>query len=201
MGHNLTAVQIVLILGGILLVVGLFVLVVYLLHRAFERQRKETLSRAGRSRPANEAVFVNAALQGVIAKLKARESELNSLLREAEQRAEANSRMLEAIVREFPAGLMVFNQEGLLELANQAARVLLGIDTWSRRRYPEILGAESPVTRLVKQCLEGNRSSRDENVIVTGPTGQTRNLSVTVASCLGRNGQPQGAVCFITRRG
>ena len=201
MVRNLTSIQIVLILGGILVIAGLFVLLVYLLHRAFERQRKESNLSPARPRPADEAAFVNAAMQGVIAKLKAREAELNDLLREAEQRAETSSRALEAIVREFPAGLMVFSQEGFLELSNSAARIILGIDTWSRRRYTEILGAESPVARLVKQCLESGKSCRMESVNVPVPGGPTRALTISVSPCHGRGGQPQGAVCFVTRRG
>jgi len=200
MARNLTTIQVALILGGILLVAGLFVLLVYLLHRAFERQRKESSLSPVRPRPADEAAFVTAAMQGVIAKMKAREAELNDLLREAEQRAETSSRALEAIVREFPAGLMVISQEGFLELSNPAVRTILGIDTWSRRRYTEILGAESPVARLVRQCLESGKSCRIESVNVPVPGGPTRTLSIIVSPCRGRGGQPQGAVCFVTKR-
>ena len=200
MARNLTTIQVALILGAILLVAGLFVLLVYLLHRAFERQRKESSLSPVRPRPADEAAFVTAAMQGVIAKMKAREAELNDLLREAEQRAETSSRALEAIVREFPAGLMVISQEGFLELSNPAVRTILGIDTWSRRRYTEILGAESPVARLVRQCLESGKSCRIESVNVPVSGGPTRTLSIIVSPCRGRGGQPQGAVCFVTKR-
>ena len=201
MARNLTSIQRALILGGILVIGSLFVLLVYLLHRAFERQRKESSLSPARPRPPDEAAFVTAAMQGVIAKLKAREAELNDLLREAEQRAETSSRTLEAIVREFPAGLMVFSQEGFLELSNPAVRTILGIDTWSRRRYTEILGAESPVARLVRQCLESGKSCRMESVNVPGPGSLTRALSISVSPCHGRGGQAQGAVCFVTKRG
>jgi len=200
MARNLTTIQVALILGAILLVAGLFVLLVYLLHRAFERQRKESSLSPVRPRPADEAAFVTAAMQGVIAKMKAREAELNDLLREAEQRAETSSRALEAIVREFPAGLMVISQEGFLELSNPAVRTILGIDTWSRRRYTENLGAESPVARLVRQCLESGKSCRIESVNVPVSGGPTRTLSIIVSPCRGRGGQPQGAVCFVTKR-
>ena len=197
MTRNLTSIQVVLILGGILLVASLFVLLVYLLHRAFERQRKKSIFIPVRPRPADEAAFATAAMQGVIAKLKAREAELNDLLREAEQSAETSSRTLEAIVREFPAGLMVFSQDGFLELSNPAVRTILGIDTWSRRRYTEILGAESPVARLVERCLESGKSCRIESVNVPVSGGPPRTLSISVSPCHGRSGQPQGAVCFV----
>lgn len=200
MTRNFTSGQIVLILGGILLVVSLFVLLVYLLHRAFERQRKESSFGPARPRPADEAAFVTATMQGVIAKMKAREAELNDLLREAEQRAETSSRALEAIVRESLTGLMFFTQEGFLELSNPAVRTILGIDTWSRRRYTEILGADSPLARLVKQCLESGKSCRMESVNVPVSGGLTRTLSISVSPCHDRSGQPQGAVCFVAKR-
>jgi PAS domain-containing protein len=179
---------------------GLFILLVYTLHKAFQRQRKHADWRPIRPRPGDATAFAAAAMQGVIARMKAREKELNDLLREAEQRGETSSRTLETIAREFPTGLMVFNREGFLALANPAVRTLLGIDTWSRRRYIEILGAESAIAGLLHECLENGRNCRDQGVDVSTPRGGTQTLSLSVSSWQGRSGQLEGIVCFVTKR-
>ena len=199
MAQNLTSIQITLILGGILLVVCLFILLVYLVHKAFQRQRTQS-ELTLRPRPGDEKAFVTAAVQAVIAKLKKRENELNGLLRDAELRAEVSSRTLETIVREFPAGLMVFDREGFLTLANPPARTILGIDPWSRRRYTDILGAASPIAGLVRECLEKGTSRRDQVMDIPTPSGSTQALNIVVSPCHGRRGQREGVVCVVTKR-
>jgi len=179
---------------------GLFIFLVYTLHKAFQRQRKQADWRPISPRPGDETAFAAAAMQGVIARMKAREKELNDLLREAEQRAETSSRTLETIAREFPTGLMVFNREGFLALANPAVRTLLGIDTWSRRRYTEILGAESSIAGLLRDSLENGKNFRDQSVDVSTPRGETQTLSLSVSSWQGRSGQLEGIACFVTKR-
>jgi PAS domain-containing protein len=50
-----------------------------------------------------------------------------------------------AILLEIPWGVMVFDRQGFVTHANPAVRTLLGIDTWSRRRYAEIFGPQSAI--------------------------------------------------------
>jgi len=200
MTRNLSALQLTIILGGILLLVGAFVLLVYAVHKVTQRQRKRGNLSPGRLRGGDDAAFATAALQGVVARMKAREKELNEMLREAERRAETSSRTLEILVRDSPSGLMVFDRPGFLTLSNPAVRTLLGIDTWSRRRYTEILGAESAVTGILRECLETGKNCRDRTVSVQTPQGAMQTLSVSVSPWQGRSGQVEGVVCVLAKR-
>jgi PAS domain-containing protein len=200
MTRNLPAVQLTIILGGILLLAGFLVLLVFAMHRFTQRQRKGGDLSPGKLRPGDSTAFATAALQGVVAGLKAREKELNEMLRQAERRAETSSRTLEILVRDSPSGLMIFDRAGFLTLSNPAVRSLLGIDTWSRRRYTEILGAESMLAGILRECLETGRNCRDRAVSVPAPQGGTRTLSVSVSPWQGRSGQVEGVVCFLAKR-
>jgi PAS domain-containing protein len=197
--HHLNPIQITLLLGGALVIVGLTVFIVYLLHKTFQQQRKPEDFRPSSPKSQDATSVMLASMQGVLTRMKARERELEALLREAEQRADSSTRTLEAVVRDLTAGLMIFTREGFLALANPVARELLGVDTWSRRRYPEILGAESPLAGYLRDALEGGASLRAETVEHRLPNGNVLFLEVTLSVYYGRSGQVEGAVCLLHR--
>jgi PAS domain-containing protein len=199
--RNLTPLQVTLLLGGGLLIVGLTAFILYAIHKAFQQQRKPEDFRASPPKSGDESSMLFASMQGVLTRLKSRERELEALLREAEQRADSSTRTLEAIVRDLPVGLLIFTREGLLALSNPVARELLRIDTWSRRRYPEILGAESPLSLHLRSALEAEVSLRAATVEHHPPDGTTVLLEVTLSPFYGRSGQVEGTVCLLRRRG
>jgi PAS domain-containing protein len=198
MTRHLSLSQLTLLVVGIFLIGGLLILLIYVLHKAFQRQREAGDSKRASPRSPDEAAFAMATMQSVIAGLRSREKELRELLHDAEQRAEPRARTLESIVREMPMGLMVFNREGFLTLSNPAVRALLGIDTWSRRRYTEILGTESQLTAWIRECLETGKTCKREGLEYVTPRGETRTLGVFLSPCHGRDGQVESAVCLLT---
>jgi len=189
--------QLTILVGGAIVLAGLLILLIYMLHKAFQRQRSEADLKPASPRAANEAAFALATVQSVIAGLKAREKELTRQLREAEQRAEAAARTLESLGREIPLGLVVFSRDGFLTLSNPAARALLGIDTWSRRRYPELFHAESPLTQYIRESLETGKSQKHQRVEYVTPEAQTRLLEVSLLPWHDRNGQVAGVICLL----
>jgi PAS domain-containing protein len=191
----------VLLLGGGLLIVGLTAFVLYAIHKAFQQQRKPEDFRASSPKSGDESSLLLASMQGVLSRMKARERELEALLREAEQRADWSTRTLEAVVRGLPVGLLIFTREGFLALSNPLARELLGVDTWSRRRYPEILGAESPLALHLRSALEGGAPLRAEALEHQLPDGTTVLLEVTLSPFYGRTGQAEGAICLLHKGG
>ena len=197
MTRHLSLSQLTLLVVGIFLIGSLLILLIYVLHKAFQRQREAGNSKRASPRPPDEAAFAVATMQSVIAGLRAREKELREMLHDAEQRAEASARTLEGVVREMPLGLMVFNREGFLTLSNAAMRALLGIDTWSRRRYTEILGTESQLTAWIRECLETGKTYTREGLECTTPHGETRTLGVFLSPCHGKDGQVESAVCLV----
>lgn len=199
--RNLNPLQITLLLGGGLLIVGLTAFILYTIHKAFQQQRKSEDFRASSPKSGDESSILLASMQGVLTRMKCRERELEAVLREAEQRADSSTRTLEAVVRNLPAGLLVFTREGFLALSNPGARALLGVDTWSRRRYAEILGAESSLSLHLRNALEAGVPLRAESVEHQLSDGSTVLLEVTLSPFHGRSGQVAGAVCLLQKGG
>jgi PAS domain-containing protein len=199
--RNLTLGQLTILVGATIALAGVLILLVYLLHKAFQRQRSEAGLKLTFPRAANEAAFALATVQSVIAGLKAREKELTKQLHEAEQRAEKAARTLESLGRQIPLGLMVFSRDGFLTLCNPSARALLGIDASSRRRYPELLHAESPLTQYIRESLETGKSQKQQRVEYFAPDAQARLLEVSLSPWHDRNGQVAGVICLLAEVG
>ena len=197
MNQHLSPSQLTLLLGGTLLVGLLLTLLVYAVYVMYKR-RREALDLSGAApQAADDAAFVAGALQGLVSKLKAEEKRLTDLVREAEQRAQTSTRLLETILQEMSAGAVVFNREGFLTQSNPAARVLLGIDTWSRRRYSEILGAESVLAGFVKECLEDGKAVRRTAIEFRAPRGELRSLEISLTPLWSASGLVESALCLL----
>lgn len=199
MPHHLNPIEITLLLAGTLVVAGVTVSILYALHKAFQQQRKPEDFRPSSPKSVDESSILLASMQGVLTRMKARERELEALLREAEQRADSSTRMLEAVLRDLTVGLLIFNREGILALSNPVARELLGVDTWSRRRYPETLGIESALTTRLRSCLASGTGCRAQTVEHRTPKGDTFLLVATILPYYGRSGQIEGAVCMMEK--
>jgi PAS domain-containing protein len=187
------------LVGTAVAVGALLVLLVLGLHKAFERQRQGIKPAPATPRAEDATAFGLAALQGVIASLKEQQQELQERCRAAEVRAEMKARTMETILQETDQGVTVFDREGFLSVANPAARALLGVDTWSRRRYPEVLGPESQMTGLVRGCLERGTSARQETVKYHTPRDGVISLAVSVLPLQGRNAEIETAVCLFRK--
>jgi PAS domain S-box-containing protein len=198
MAPKLSLSQLTLIAGAALLAGGLLVFIVYIIHKMIKDRREEQDLMPHSPRSDNEPAFAMAALQGVISRMKEQEKELIELRQAAEKRARESARISENIVREMPGGLMVFNREGFITASNPAVRALLGVDTWSRRRYPEILGAQPRLSEHLRQCLETGKALSQESFQSTLPSGERRVLGVSVSPFHDSNGGIAGVVCLLT---
>ena len=187
-----------LLIGSSLMLAGLLGVGFYILHKVFQQQRTELDLNSKSPRVENDATFAMATMQGVIAKMKEQERELTGLRVAAEQRARESSRISENIIREMPSGLMVFNREGFITAANPAVRTLLGVDTWSRRRYLEILGPESGLAAHIRECLETGKTTTRETIEYTTPRGDVRFLGMSLSPFHGPGGEVAGAVCLLS---
>lgn len=190
--------RIALMAGTFLVVVAAIGVGVFFIHKLFQEGRKETDLGSKSPRVENETTFALAAMQGVIAQMKEQEKELNDLRRAAEQRAKESARISENIIREMPSGLMVFNREGFITAANPAVRTMLGVDTWSRRRYPEILGPQSNLAAHIRECLATGKTTTRETIEFATPRGEVRLLGMSLSSFHGTSGELDGAVCLLS---
>ena len=86
----------------------------------------------------DEAAFTLATIRAVVTQLKTDQKTMQEKLVVAERSAEENARKFELLAREIDLGLMIFDAQGYITFSESPVRKLLGVDTWSRRRYGEI---------------------------------------------------------------
>ncbi len=156
----------------------------------------------------NPTAFMAASMQAVIQKLRDQEKELAALHRRDRERAQQTERLSEAVTRNMPSGLLLVSSAGLITSANPAAEVALGVRALGYRRYAEILGAQTPLTKLLDVCLREGRTFRREEFEYTTPAGEVRHLGVTISPILKNGGhvatghaapsQVTGALCLLS---
>src|SRR5262249_57234399 len=85
--------------------------VVYLIRRTFRHTREEHQSPVIDATPGveNPSAFMAASMQGVIAKLRDQERELERLHKLEKERSETRERLSEEVTRNMPAGLLLVN--------------------------------------------------------------------------------------------
>jgi PAS domain-containing protein len=193
--RHLSFAQVTFLVGTALLIALLLIVSAYALHKIFKSRRAKLDLRPGR--PLDEQALMLAALQGIIARMKEQEKRLSQLVVEAERRAQTTSRVMETLVRELPVGLLIFNREGFLTLSNPAARALLGIDIWSRQRYPEILGPESPLAACIGECLETGKGLKAEILEYRTSRGDILTLETNISAYYAQMPKVEGAICLL----
>jgi signal transduction histidine kinase len=185
--------------ASVLILAAVAWLVLYLVRRFFKDTReahKNEMSAAPRIE--NSAAFMTASMQGVIQKLREQEKELERLHHIEKERAEHTERLSEEVTRNMPAGFLMVNAVGIISGANPAAEQGLGIRGLNYRRYSEVLGESSDLTKLVAQCLTGGKIFRREQVSHTAPAGDTRRLGVTISPVRRGNEKVSGAICLLS---
>src|SRR5262249_20807062 len=136
------------------LFLGVLVFTIFLLRRLMgDSSASNAVDKNPVPRAANEPAFMTASMQAVIQKLREQEKELERLHRIDRARADSTARFSEEITRNMPAGLLVIAANGLITSSNPAAEQALGIQTLAFRRYNEVLGENSTLSALIRQCL------------------------------------------------
>jgi PAS domain S-box-containing protein len=182
---------------GILAVVGI---ILFLLRKFFQSTRDsqgESIS-SPTPRSENPSAFMTASMQGVIRQLRDQEKELERLHKIERERAEHTERLSEEVTRNMPAGLVVVNATGIISSANPAAEQVLGIKTLGFRRYSEVLGEKSDLTKFIGECLSKGSIFRREQVQHEAPGGETRLLGVTISPIRRGTEKISGAICLLT---
>jgi PAS domain-containing protein len=200
--RHLTFSQLTLLVGVAFAVAGVLIVLLYVLHKTVRRQLHEEGLKAPAPRAENSQAFALATLQGVIASVREEQKKTANLLRVSELRAEESARKAELIAREIEEGLVIFDGQGFISLANPASHALLEIDIWSRRRYQEVLGAGSELARRVESCLTNGTVTRGEALDYQTPGGRTLRLIVTIVPLtrqLTGGEEILGAVCLVKR--
>jgi nitrogen fixation/metabolism regulation signal transduction histidine kinase len=183
-----------------LFILGAAALVLYLMRRALRGRESQETGDPSLPKPSldNPSAFMAASMQAVIQKLREQEKELAALHRRDRERAQQTERLSEAVTRNMPAGLLLISSTGLITSANPAAEAALDVRALAYRRYAEVLGRESPLSKLLATCLSEGRTFRREEVEYATPKGELRQLGVTISPILGKSAQVTGALCLLS---
>ncbi len=186
------------ILAGLIVVIGLAGVAVYAIHKLIRQGREGGEASSPRprgTRSASELMF--STVQGLTRRVKAQDTQIEES-RLALNLAAEQERIQQTIFQEMSAGVLVFSSDGFLVRANPAARTLLGVDTFARRRYPEVLGADSHLAGLISDCLASGETQRQENLRYELTDGETHKLQVSVMPVQNSSGQIVAVVCLLT---
>jgi len=187
--------QLIMLMGGAMLLVCLLILIIYLLQKAFGRGSKDDASMREKVPLDDESAFTLATVKGVITQLKAQHKEAQDELTVAARQAEQSGRKFTVLAGEFDHGLLVFDAEGYISFSNPAVRKMLAIDTWSRRRFGEIFQEIPPLRELLGSCFEARVEARKKMVEWQPAEGSVRRVEVTVLPSFDRSGMMDFVVC------
>ena len=184
----------------VLFIVGTAALIFFVMRRALRGRESQENSDVSLPKPSmdNPSAFMAASMQAVIQKLREQEKELAALQRRDRERAQQTERLSEAVTRNMPAGLLLISSAGLITSANPAAEAALDVHALAYRRYAEVFGKESSLSKLLAKCLSEGRTFRREEVEYTTPQGELRQLGVTISPILGKSAQVTGALCLLS---
>jgi len=184
----------------VLFIVGTAALIFFVMRRALRGRESQENSDVSLPKPSmdNPSAFMAASMQAVIQKLREQEKELAALQRRDRERAQQTERLSEAVTRNMPAGLLLISSAGLITSVNPAAEAALDVHALAYRRYAEVFGKESSLSKLLAKCLSEGRTFRREEVEYTTPQGELRQLGVTISPILGKSAQVTGALCLLS---
>jgi signal transduction histidine kinase len=197
-----------LIYGGAAVLIGVLMFFAIMMMFALRKSLRRGESSAPqdefappRPRSENEAAFLTASMQSVIARLKEQEKELERLHRQEKDRAQQTAQLSVAVTRNMPTGLLLINEAGLISMSNPAAETVLGSSGLAFRRYSEVLGPDSALVALLSASLREGRTFQREEVDHLTPAGALRRLGLTISPVLppgDAKSKITGALCLLT---
>ena len=185
---------------GLALFFGLLLLLWIFLRSMRGRGQSPVIQDDAAPRPASssESAFAAASVQAVIRRLREQERELDRLHRELKARASETERLTEAVTRQMPTGLLLVNAQGLINICNPAAEQTLGLGALQYRRYSEVLGADSVLTRLLETCLRQGNTFQREEIEHRTASGETRHIGLTISPITREPSKVAGALCLLS---
>ncbi len=184
-------------LAGLIVVVGLVGVALYAIHKLIRQGREGEDASSPRTRGTRSASeFMFSTVQEMTLRVKAQDVKIEES-RLALKLAAEQERIQQTIFQEMSAGVLVFSSDGFLVRANPAARTLLGVDTIARRRYPEVLGADSHLAGMISDCLSSGEAQRQENLPYESTDGENHNLRVSVVPVQNSSGEIVSVVCLL----
>jgi PAS domain S-box-containing protein len=175
------------------------------------RVRQHVQSGLEMRQSADQPGFALQAYHGVIQRLKEQEEELKRLRQAASDRAAASENISAAVISNLASGVLLFNNAGLVQQANPAARALLGYAsplglhardvlrgvTSVREENGDAGSTDSPV-QCVEEALRKPGTVRRFETEYSTPAGERRLLEITISPVRTAGGESLGAACLVS---
>jgi signal transduction histidine kinase len=156
--------------------------------------------------------FALEAYHGVIQRLKEQEQELVRLRAEASARASASENMSSVVLTNLTSGVLLFNNMGMVQQANQAARTILGYasplslharDIFRTVTALRLENGEKHATGIalmqaVQIAIGQGTPFRRMEADYRTPSGEDRVLGITLSPVKGASGEGLGAACLVS---
>jgi signal transduction histidine kinase len=160
----------------------------------------------------DESGFALEAYHGVIQRLKEQEQELVRLRAEASARASATENMSAVVLTNLTSGVLLFNNMGIVQQANQAARTILGYAsplglhardifrtvTALRLENGEHHATGIALMQAVQIAIGQGTPFRRMEADYRTPSGENRVLGITLSPVKGSSGEGLGAACLVS---
>jgi signal transduction histidine kinase len=138
-----------------------------------------------------ETVFLSAALQEAVTKLKAQERAMAA-------RADASERLSGEIISSLTAGLLVVGLNGEVRILNPAGRRMLDQpDSGALDAYTPA-ARDQPLHDVIAECLKSRLPIVRRTVTLPEDGHPLTYLGVTVSPLTDEDGKPHGAICLFT---
>jgi len=193
MHSQLAPQQLIVLFGGVLIALIVVTLGVFLFQKSLSRKLSANESTTPNVRFQDENAFTLTTVKAVVSQLKADQTAMQEKLTLAERSAQESLRRFELVAREFEHGLMIFDAQGFITFSNPIIRKILGVDTWSRRRYGEIFSEIPAFTELIGNAVQTGTETRNSLFEFRGSDGTGRQIDVSVVPIRDR----MGAVAFV----
>lgn len=180
----------------------------------FMRRMRHTMvdDSADRRTTGEQSGFALEAYHGVIQRLKEQEQELVRLRAEASARASATENMSAVVLTNLTSGVLLFNNMGTVQQANQAARTILGYAsplglhardifrtvTALRLENGEQHSTGIALVQAVQIAIGQGTPFRRMEADYKTPSGENRVLGITLSPVKGSSGEGLGAACLVS---
>jgi len=177
------------LVGLTALVAGLVALLVFVALRFGAAVRD---MRGQVSKGSEERLFMAAALQETLARLRDRE-------RATTVRAQASERLSDEIVTSLTAGLLVTGVDRTVRILNPAGRRLLHVAPDAPLGdYRVLLAQAPPLATVIDECLATGRPIVRKTIEMREAASAASHLGMTVSPVVDDAGETQGTICLFT---
>ena len=138
----------------------------------------------------SETVFMAAAMEEAMAKLRLREQALAA-------RAEASERLSDEIIASLTSGLLVVGQDRRVQALNPFGRKLLGLPEadWNGD-VGDVLVSVPELGASIQECLDTGQPVRRRTFRIDTNPDRPTHLGVTVSLIRDAGGHPRGVICL-----